>query len=217
MRPCIRHATLLAGIAFAIGVMHCSSSDSSGSGGGFAGAGAGGKDGGTGFGGGGYGNMGGGVADAAGEPPPPPPEKEIESSFRAPVATGKFVWAANPDSGRVALVDAMTYEVTIAEAGNGPTYLAAVSDPKKPENNVAIVLNVKSHDATLFRVQASGGIAQKTLPTHTGANAWAVSPGGQLGRRVDRCQRVEGSRSRPMASRTSPCSRWTRARRARPS
>ena len=37
----------------------------------------------------------------------PPPEKELESSYRTPVATGKYVWSANPTSGRVALVDAL--------------------------------------------------------------------------------------------------------------
>lgn len=64
-------------------------------------------------------------------PPPPPPEQEVESSFRAPVTTGRYVWSANPDSGRVALIDAVTLELTIAEAGFGPTYLAALSPAEK--------------------------------------------------------------------------------------
>src|SRR3954470_15540079 len=42
----------------------------------------------------------------SGPPPPPPPEKEVESSYRSPVATGKYVWIANPKSGRVAYIDA---------------------------------------------------------------------------------------------------------------
>src|SRR5664279_1195864 len=37
---------------------------------------------------------------------PLPPEKELDQTFRAPVATGKLLWSANPDSGRVALIDA---------------------------------------------------------------------------------------------------------------
>src|SRR5512146_1710031 len=131
-------------ILISFGLLRCgaSSSDSgagapSGSGGAGAYAGAGGMA--T----GGAGNYGGaaGAADAA----PPPPEKEVESSFRSPVATGKFVWTANPSSGRVALIDATTYEVKIADAGFGPTYIAAIPDPKNPDSNEAIVLNVLSH------------------------------------------------------------------------
>src|SRR5687768_9349954 len=40
-----------------------------------------------------------------------PPEQEVESSFRSPVATGQYVWTANPLSGRVARVDAKSLEV----------------------------------------------------------------------------------------------------------
>jgi DNA-binding beta-propeller fold protein YncE len=123
--------------------------------------------------------MGGASAGEAG-PPPPPPEEEIEGSFRSPVATGRYVWSANPESGRVALVDAFTLEVRVEEAGFGPTMLAAVSSPDDEEDNAAIVLNVRSQDATLLRVQPGGAIAKQTLPTHHGANAWAVSPAGSF-------------------------------------
>lgn len=173
-----RSSLAFAGVVLAAFLINCGSDSGAGSagapmggGGGFGG----GTGGSTGVGGLLTGGSGGsGNVDAG--PPPPPPEKEVESSFRSPVATGKYVWAANPDSGRVALVDATTYDVTIAEAGNGPTFLAAV--PSTSEN-AAIVLNVKSHDATLFRVAGNGSLSQKTLKTHTGANAWAVSPGGK--------------------------------------
>src|ERR1700690_2049721 len=30
-----------------------------------------------------------------------PPEMEVESSYEVPVATGNYIWVANPDSGRV--------------------------------------------------------------------------------------------------------------------
>src|SRR4051794_3369401 len=61
-----------------------------------------------------------------GAPATPPPEKEVESDYEAPVATGTFVWIANPKSGRVAYVDATTLQVRTVEAGNGPTFLDAV-------------------------------------------------------------------------------------------
>src|SRR3954451_24473699 len=50
----------------------------------------------------------------------PQPEKEVESDYEAPVATGRFVWVANPKSGRVAYIDATTLQVRTVEAGNGP-------------------------------------------------------------------------------------------------
>lgn len=164
------------GAGFAAFLLNCGSSDASGAGAPMGGSGGGSFGGAAGasFGGSTAGGTGGGSIGDAGIDAPP--EQELESSFRAPVATGKYVWAANPESGRVALVDAQSYDVKIAEAGNGPTYLAAVPGANA---NTAIVLNVKSHDATLFRVAGSGEVSQKTLKTHTGANAWAVSPGGK--------------------------------------
>jgi hypothetical protein len=179
LAPFGKAAAVLAPLGLVIGLAHCGSSSDSGAG--APGAPYGGS-GGMITNSGGSGAYGGGTASggAAGTgTPPPPPEQEIESSFRSPVSTGKYVWAANPDSGRVALIDALSYDVKIAEAGFGPTYLAAVTNPATPDANVAVVLNVKSHDATLFRVGTDGSISQKTLPTHVGANAWAVSPGGK--------------------------------------
>ncbi|MBI3202335.1 MAG: hypothetical protein HYZ29_12405 [Myxococcales bacterium] len=163
----------LMGAALSVFLLNCGADDGAAGGapmGGMGGSMGGSTAGGT---GGSSTGGGGGLADAGIDAPP---EKEVESSFRSPVATGKYVWAANPESGRVALVDAVTYDVKIAEAGHGPTYLAAIPDGN---TNAAIVLNVKSHDATLFRVAADGAFSQKTLKTHTGANAWAVSPGGK--------------------------------------
>src|SRR5450432_1384670 len=65
-----------------------------------------------------------------------PPEKELDQTFRAPVATGSVLWSANPDSGRVALIDARTLQVRMTNAGFGPTYLAAV--PGAPGTDSAI-------------------------------------------------------------------------------
>src|SRR5829696_2081129 len=69
-----------------------------------------------------------------------PPEKELEASFLAPVVTGKFVFSANPVSGRVAVIDAETYAVRLFNAGFGPKYLAAI-----PGERGAIVINELSH------------------------------------------------------------------------
>jgi hypothetical protein len=108
---------------------------------------------------------------------PLPPEKELDQTFRAPVATGKVLWSANPDSGRVALIDAETLAVRMTNAGFGPTYLAAVPSAKGTDS--AIVINVGSNDATWFTATAKQ-ISSTTIPTHQGANSWAISSDGRF-------------------------------------
>jgi hypothetical protein len=104
-----------------------------------------------------------------------PAETKIESAFQSPVATGQVVWTANPTSGRVAYIDATTFDVATVLAGDGPTYLAAVADPV---DDVAIVLNVLSQNATLLR-DHEGVLTTTTYPASPNANAWAVSASGR--------------------------------------
>jgi hypothetical protein len=103
-----------------------------------------------------------------------PPEKEVESSYGAPVATGKYVWVANPSSGRVAYIDAVTLEIKLVDAGNGPTYVAPVPDAA---DDVALVLNVLSSDATLLRASSSG-LTALSIPVPSSGNGWSVSKDG---------------------------------------
>lgn len=105
----------------------------------------------------------------------PPPEKEEEESFLTPVATGNLVWIANPVSGRVALVNAKTLEVRTVEAGNGPTFLAAVPSPV---GDSAIVLNTLSQDATLLHAEGAN-VSTKTFKVARAANTWSVSSDGR--------------------------------------
>ena len=105
-----------------------------------------------------------------------PPEKELEESFLAPVVTGKFVFSANPKSGRVAVIDAETYAVRLFNAGFGPKYMTAI-----PGNQGAIVINELSHDTTLFQLSGDEVTASDAvLPVHVDANAWATSPDGRF-------------------------------------
>jgi hypothetical protein len=137
--------------------------------------------------GGGFGSSGdssgssssGSSSGSSGGPIALPPEMKAENKFKAPVATGKFVWSANPTSGRVAYINAATFDVQTTAAGNGPTFLAAV--PDKSGQDVAIVLNVLSHDATLLRVDASGALTSQTYASTQDANSWAISPSGHWG------------------------------------
>jgi hypothetical protein len=105
-----------------------------------------------------------------------PAEREIESDYEAPVATGNVVWIANPKSGRVALVDAQTLAVKTVEAGNAPTYLASV--PNQPVDTT-LVLNVLSSDATLLK-SGPNGIETKTFKTATQANSTVFSSDGRF-------------------------------------
>jgi hypothetical protein len=104
-----------------------------------------------------------------------PPEEELESSYGAPVATGTFVWIANPSSGRVAYIDAAALTIEVVEAGNAPTFLAPV--PAVGED-VAIVLNVLSRDATVLRAK-NGSLTTASLPVPAAGNSWAVSADGR--------------------------------------
>ncbi len=103
-----------------------------------------------------------------------PPETELESSYEVPVATGHFIWVANPTSGRVAYINAASFEVHTIEAGNAPTYIA----PIPSSDDAVIVLNVLSDDATVLRVTATGLDSQTVRGVAHGANALAVSGDG---------------------------------------
>jgi len=118
-----------------------------------------------------------------------PAEMELDQSFRAPVATGKLLWSANPVSGRVALIDAQTLKVRMANGGFGPTYLAAV--PSQAGTDSAIVINVGSHDASWFKASATQ-ISTVTIATHEGANAWSVSADGKYAIAWTDAARLEG-------------------------
>lgn len=111
-----------------------------------------------------------------GEPPSDDDEREVESDYEAPVATGNVVWIANPKSGRVALIDASTLQVRTVEAGNGPTHVASVPGQAV---DTTLVLNVLSEDATLLAA-TPGGITSDTFKTARQANSVAFSSDGRF-------------------------------------
>jgi hypothetical protein len=107
--------------------------------------------------------------------PPLPPETELESSYEVPVATGRLIWVANPLSGRVAYVDATTLDVKTVQAGNAPTYMAAIPGTT---DDAVIVLNALSQDASLLRVSGQTLTSRTITGLAPGANAVSVSPDG---------------------------------------
>jgi hypothetical protein len=117
----------------------------------------------------------GGSAGSGVDVPVLPPEKEVESSYEAPVATGHFVWIVNPTSGRVAYVDAAALTVRTVEAGNGPTYLTAVPGT----DDAVVVLNTLSNDATFLRATGTTLVSRTFPDLAAGSNSWAVSPDGR--------------------------------------
>jgi hypothetical protein len=104
-----------------------------------------------------------------------PPEQQVEKAFEAPVATGKYVWSANAQTGQVARISAETYQVITTSAGSGPKYVAAV--PGTADR--AIVLNEFSNDATLLTATTDSTITKRTFRVAAGANSWAISPDGK--------------------------------------
>lgn len=116
---------------------------------------------------------------------PLPPELELEESFRSPVVTGAFVWSANPDSNRVARIDARNLQIEVFDAGHAPTYLAAL--PAGKTAGGALVINQKSDDASLFLIAGGDAgsdtdpaISVKKVSLQAGASAWAVGSTGRV-------------------------------------
>jgi DNA-binding beta-propeller fold protein YncE len=105
--------------------------------------------------------------------PVAPPETEREASFQAPVVTGRYVWTANPASGRVAVIDAESFEIRSAQAGNRPTFVAGLEFPSGARS--ALVINTGADDASVLSLTDTG-IAALHVPLHQGADSWSVSP-----------------------------------------
>lgn len=116
---------------------------------------------------------GGSVLDDPADPAEPPPEVEREATFRAPVVTGPYVWAANPESGRVAVIDATSFEIRSGQAGNQPTYVTGLDFPTGARR--ALVINTGADDASLLELSGDG-IQASHVPLHQGADSWSVSP-----------------------------------------
>lgn len=108
----------------------------------------------------------------AGGAPALPPEVELDLEFELPHAGENYVYAANPQSDSVAVIDADTLAIQAVEAGDQPTFLQTLAG-----TDAAVVLNVGSSDATIVRT-SSGDSATINVAVQQGANAIAVSPDG---------------------------------------
>lgn len=107
------------------------------------------------------------------EDPQLPPEIEEVLSFDAPRAGKTSVYVPNPTTNRVAVVNAQTYAIESLVSGLAPKYLATV-----PGEDVALVLNVGTRDASLLRT-VKGRTSAKRIEVKHEANAIAVAPTGK--------------------------------------
>jgi YVTN family beta-propeller protein len=115
----------------------------------------------------------GGTGGAAGGDPVLPPEVEVKLDFELPQASERYVYAANPDSGTVVIINAETQVIQTLETGDRPTFLRTLVG-----TDDAIVLNVGSDDATVIR-DPDKGATTSTVDVVRGANAIAVAPDGK--------------------------------------
>ena len=105
--------------------------------------------------------------------PPPPPEMEERRTFESPRAGARYVYVANPRRDSVAVIDSTTLAIRSVQAGDTPSYLQTV-----PGKDLALVINVGSHDVTILRTEA-GATRTSTVPVVAGVNALAVAPDGK--------------------------------------
>jgi YVTN family beta-propeller protein len=108
-----------------------------------------------------------------GTPPPPPPEMEEKRDFEAPSAGARYVYVANPKRDTVAVIDSTTLAIRSVPVGDTPSFLRTI-----PGKDVALVINVGSHDVTILRTDASG-TRTTSVPIIGGANALAIAPDGR--------------------------------------
>lgn len=114
-----------------------------------------------------------GAPAASASAPSLPAEMELSFEFELPHAGERYVYAVNPESDSVAVIDATSLAIHGVEAGDEPTFLQTLAG-----SDSAIVLNVRSSDATLIRT-SDGSSTAVSVPVQVGANAIAVAPDGK--------------------------------------
>ncbi len=106
-----------------------------------------------------------------------PPEVELEVNLQLPQASEHYVYAANPEAGTVAVIDAETQAIHTIETAGKPTYLRTLAGA-----DAAIVLNqgltgqaATAPTATVIRTK-DGASKSLDIEVVSGANAIEVAP-----------------------------------------
>jgi DNA-binding beta-propeller fold protein YncE len=107
-----------------------------------------------------------------------PPEVEVTVNLQLPQASEHYVYAANPEAGTVAVIDAETQAIHTIETAGKPTYLRTLAGA-----DAAIVLNqgrtgqiTIAPTATVIRTPRDGDSTSKDIQVVSGANAIEVAP-----------------------------------------
>ncbi|HKP57133.1 MAG TPA: hypothetical protein VJV78_10445 [Polyangiales bacterium] len=106
-----------------------------------------------------------------------PPEVELTVDLQLPQASEHYVYAANPEAGTVAVIDATTQAIHSIVTGDHPTYLRTLAG-----RDSAIVLNVGSTRQSSVAPTASvirtrdGASTSNEIDVVAGANAIGVAP-----------------------------------------
>lgn len=105
-----------------------------------------------------------------------PPEVEVQVDLQLPQASENYVYAANPEAGTVAVIDAATQAIHTVETSGRPTYLRTLAGA-----DAAIVLNQSASaqsaapTATVIRTRAETSTSSE-IEVVSGANAIGVAP-----------------------------------------
>jgi hypothetical protein len=103
-----------------------------------------------------------------------PPEKEQPLSFETPQAGKTSVYVPDPDTNRVAVVNATNFKVQNVPVGTQPRYAVTV-----PGQDIALVFNVGTQDVALLRTDDQGVTTPKRIEVGHNANAIAIAPDQQ--------------------------------------
>jgi hypothetical protein len=106
-----------------------------------------------------------------------PQEVEEDVELELPHAGEHYVFAANPEHDSVAVIDGTTLVIDTVEVGDEPRFLQTLPSTQD-DADAAIVLNVKSSDATVIRTR-NGRSETSFVEVAPGSNAIAVSPDGR--------------------------------------
>ncbi len=106
-----------------------------------------------------------------------PPETKVELAVEVPQASQDYVYAANPDSDSVAVIDPNGLSIQTVAVDSAPHGLKTI-----PNQDSAIVVNTGSSTVSVLRTSKSGAVATTvatTEPVMSGSNIVSVAPNGK--------------------------------------
>jgi hypothetical protein len=103
-----------------------------------------------------------------------PPPEEPDGFFQAPGISGRFAYAPNRDTDRLAVIDSETMRVNVVDVAQQPTQIAGI--PTAAGTGKVAVLCEGSDEVVVVSTSASGVSDLDLRPISPALNALAVSP-----------------------------------------